>query len=477
MKKALIMLSVLMWCRLLAAEGIALSSLQGEHWYGVYINGQKSGYSMSRLILGTDGTVETTEDSRFRVNMAGQKQDMRIVSRRSYGANGRLSLVDTEVDDSSGKSAFRGKVTGDSMELSMTVAGATRTLKIPAPKETVQDMLKQVKLAGPGAKPGDEATFTVFEPAYQRELSGTSRVEAIEERNIEGSPVRVLKIKTSLPSMGLDSYSYVTQDGTLLEDEVSGFIKMRLEPKEVAQDVSYNNDVLVSNAALLPTPIAEPRTRPELRLYLEGPLGDAHRFEDERQHFEPVEGGFTFIGRKLATDGLKAPVRPVAPPDDSVGKYLKPSTFVQSADPRLIAKAKEIIGDEADAFKAAAALCHWTAIHVRSTYSARLSNALEVLDSMQGDCTEHTVLFTGLARAAGIPAREVAGLVYTDGARPGFYFHQWAEVWVGRWIAMDPTFDQPSTDATHIKLAEGDLFEQARVIPLIGQIKVRVEGN
>jgi hypothetical protein len=47
-------------------------------------------------------------------------------------------------------------------------------------------------------------------------------------------------------------------------------------------------------------------------------------------------------------------------------------------------------------------------------------------------------------------------------------------VWVGKWIDVDPTFNQPLVDATHIKLAEGDLFEQAKLIPTIGQLRAEV---
>ncbi len=67
----------------------------------------------------------------------------------------------------------------------------------------------------------------------------------------------------------------------------------------------------------------------------------------------------------------------------------------------------------------------------------------------------------------------MAGLVYVSGGEPGFYFHQWAKVWVGKWIDVDPTFDQPLADVTHIKLAEGDLFEQAKIMPIIGQLKIQ----
>ncbi|HRI89241.1 MAG TPA: transglutaminase-like domain-containing protein, partial [Candidatus Hydrogenedentes bacterium] len=151
-----------------------------------------------------------------------------------------------------------------------------------------------------------------------------------------------------------------------------------------------------------------------------------------------------------------------------------PTRFIQSDDPKLIAKAREIVGDETNSMKIVEKLSSWVNDNVQTTFSARLTNALEVLNSLEGDCTEHSVLFIALARAAGLPAREVAGLIYMDGDRPGFYFHQWAKVWVGKWVDVDPTWDQSLADVTHIKLGEGDLFQQAQLIPIIGRIQVEV---
>ena len=80
-----------------------------------------------------------------------------------------------------------------------------------------------------------------------------------------------------------------------------------------------------------------------------------------------------------------------------------------------------------------------------------------------------------LARAAGLPARELSGIVCApeDGA---FYYHQWAEVYVGKWIAVDPTFGQHRADATHIAFARGDLFSQARLLNVIGSIGLKIVG-
>lgn len=147
---------------------------------------------------------------------------------------------------------------------------------------------------------------------------------------------------------------------------------------------------------------------------------------------------------------------------------------MQSDDQRIVEKAREIVGDETDALTVAEKLCNWVNVNMRSVFSARLSNALEALDSLEGDCTEHTVLFVGLARALGLPAKEVAGLIYVESSPLGFYFHQWASVWIGDWLDVDPAFNQVPVDVTHIRLAEGDLFRQAKILPLIGRLDIQI---
>jgi transglutaminase-like putative cysteine protease len=83
------------------------------------------------------------------------------------------------------------------------------------------------------------------------------------------------------------------------------------------------------------------------------------------------------------------------------------------------------------------------------------------------------MLYTALARAAGIPTRMAGGIVYMEGV--GFLYHAWAESDVGGWISVDPTFDQVGVDATHIKLVEGPGW--AAIIPLgrvVGRVKATV---
>lgn len=470
MKRAAIMLTLSLLPRFVAAQDLDVKGLVGEDWYGLYLNGQKSGYAVDSIAIEKDGSVSFVEDAHFRIIMQGVRQDMRVFSKRIYAPDGPLKTITSEVTDPAATTRFLCTVDGDTMTLKRNVGKETKEVKLPRPKESLEDALKHIRMLKPGAQIGDSITYTFFEPLWEKEIEVSSRITNVEDRILEGVPTKVYQIKTALPAVNLESVSYVTQDGKTLEDIVSGMIKKRLEPEQVAKDVSYSNDVIVSNAAMVKAPIKNPRTREELKLHLLGPLSQTHLFNDERQYLQPNGNGFDFVGHRISLEGVEIAQVPIT--NEDVKQWIQPTAFVQSDNPKLIEQSKAIVGNETNALKISEKLCDWVYNNVHTTFSARLTNALEVLENRQGDCTEHSILFVALARAAGLPAREVAGLIYVEGPQPGFYFHQWASVWVGKWIDVDPTFDQPLADVTHIKLAEGDLFAQTRLIPIIGQITV-----
>ena len=86
------------------------------------------------------------------------------------------------------------------------------------------------------------------------------------------------------------------------------------------------------------------------------------------------------------------------------------------------------------------------------------ATAVEALEQRAGDCTEFAVLLAALARAEGMAARVVVGLVYSDrfsGKKDVFSPHSWVQVWDGkRWVSYDAAL--AGFDATHIAIAVGD---------------------
>ena len=471
MKRVIVAMSIVgLAAQAAIAQTIDVEPLIGSAWYGLYMNGQKTGYARNELSKDGEGRVHITQDAQFQMNMMGANQDMRVMSERIYAADGSLVTINSAISDVRGETTFDARVEDGQLILDISMAGEKTSETKPLPKETLRDILAKELWVQSNPTVGDAVDFSIFDPAFQQEVSGTSTILGVEERILEGVTTKVYHVKTRLDLMDIDSEAYVTEHGEVLEDVTAGMLTMRLEPESVAKDVDYSNDVIVSNAAMLDKPIPNARNRESLRLALRGPINEHHLFNDERQYLTDMGDYVLFVAQRPSLDGFTPAQVPVE--DEHAKKWLEASTFIQSDAPELKEKAKEIIGDETDTLAITKKLCAWVYKNMTATYSARLTNALEVLQSLEGDCTEHSILFVGLARAAGVPAREVAGVVYVPGNPAGFYYHQWAKVWIGKWIDVDPTMNQWLADVTHIKLAEGDLLEQSKIIPLIGHLQV-----
>ncbi len=78
--------------------------------------------------------------------------------------------------------------------------------------------------------------------------------------------------------------------------------------------------------------------------------------------------------------------------------------------------------------------------------------ASQVFRERRGVCDEYAYLLISLLRSIGMPVRYVEGLVYTG---ESWDRHAWAEVYIGGWIPVDPTYSEVGgVDATHVVLAK-----------------------
>ena len=88
------------------AQDFDPSPYLGEHWYGMYMNGTKIGYSNSNVTVAQDGRIHATEIATFKLAMAGIKQEMSFNSLRIYGKDGALNEVSSDSNDISGVNRF-----------------------------------------------------------------------------------------------------------------------------------------------------------------------------------------------------------------------------------------------------------------------------------------------------------------------------------------------------------------------------------
>lgn len=137
--------------------------------------------------------------------------------------------------------------------------------------------------------------------------------------------------------------------------------------------------------------------------------------------------------------------------------YLQPGPKIESDHPQIVAKAKELTAGLKTNLEKAKAIYDFVVDYLQYDLNASVRNkgALAALQSGTGVCEEYAALFTALARAAGIPARQVNGYADPKGTGESFniaagqalnlrgYRHSWAEFYLEGmgWVPVDPTRD------------------------------------
>ena len=132
---------------------------------------------------------------------------------------------------------------------------------------------------------------------------------------------------------------------------------------------------------------------------------------------------------------------------------------MQSESPEVVALARRAAGDASTDLQRMRRLRSFLSDYIDAKgLDVGYASALETVSTRRGDCTEHAVLLTAMARALGIPARVVTGIVYAErmgGATRVFVPHAWTQAWINnRWVSFDSA--QRRFDSTHIALGTGN---------------------
>ncbi|RMH21679.1 MAG: transglutaminase domain-containing protein [Gemmatimonadetes bacterium] len=276
---------------------------------------------------------------------------------------------------------------------------------------------------------------------------------------------------------GTQVESWIDDDGRIVKaSSPLGFTMEKTEyelARQAQEDarglstLAIDDDVILRTAIASNVDLGEVGEHDELRFRLSGVDLSGFQLDGGRQQLR----GDTLIVRRepwQALDpGYSLPYKTM-----DLREELEPEPLIQSDDPRIIDAARQIVGRWTRDPRVAAARLE-RAVHQRleKTVTFSVPSAVQVLETEQGDCNEHTVLYVALARALGLPARTAVGLVYLNGA---FFYHAWPEVWLGEWVAVDPTFGQAPADAAHIRFVIGGLAQQVEIIRLIGRLDIEV---
>lgn len=188
--------------------------------------------------------------------------------------------------------------------------------------------------------------------------------------------------------------------------------------------------------------------------------------------FDPLHGDrVTWTEDRLTVTAGAAP-RTASPPDsaarDSLARWLAPDPWIASDDSAAVALSRQVAGRAGDPVAVARRLTAWVDRRLRDA-PAEPATTGAVLQDRRGDADAHALALAALARAAGIPARPVAGLLLV-GDR--FYLHSWTELYLGGWVEVDPMLGQFPVDARHLRIATDGRARLDVLLPLIGGLRL-----
>ena len=426
-----------------------------EHWYDLALMNTKIGY----MHVSTDKTEYQGEEvDRHKIDMVMNFKalgtDVTLeITRVEYTGSDLMPRHFLSTSNESGLKQVEGRIVDGIAYIKTTLNGETTESEVPVPPDTISEHVGVESLFKQGLEIGEKRNFHIFSFDLLKPVKTELEVEGQDTLSYQSEEKQVYVLRQTLDMMnGITAKVWLDTDGVNYRTEVPmmGFSMVTTKTdKETALGDTEEVDVVLKTRILpsgkRPTPQAK-NFKAEVKLPA-GNIADAIRSNSQQQLIVTSEKA----GRlSIQVPTVAAEACPNLPIQDAEDEFLGASAYIQTDAPTIHAKAEEILDGEVNSWRAAEKLCEWvyTAITDKKM-SGGFGSSLTVLETRSGDCTEHTVLFIALARAAGIPARICSGIAF---AKDAFYYHFWPEVYVGKWVQMDPTFGQTIADANHIQL-------------------------
>ncbi|MCW3052893.1 MAG: transglutaminase domain protein [Chthonomonadales bacterium] len=482
-----------------------------DEWTGIYISKQKVGYANTHYVAVTyhdAPAIKVTAQSVIKMQMLGtsveQEEDTESISdlqnrplmqtfhNKSHGSVNQLVAVFDYTHHQIHCTIGQGS------------GATTKDIDIPEGAKLEGDNNDLLD----GHKPVVGQKFVTFQlESLTIELQEVT-VEVVGQETIRddsGKQVPTFRVKTSMP-LG-EGIAWVDAAGHTIKTQINQGaldVVMVAEPKAHALDRAAISpalkattagagkrytppaDFAVATAIKIAKPIADPRNLKSLKVLIDEIPNEKLLLSDARQQETRVTAHPTppyAVEVQVVAESVDEAQVPKLPIQDAaLAPYLKAAPYLPVDDTNLRKTAMEVRGSGTNPYRIALSLRDW--VNNAMTPDASIGvprSALDIFQRRRGVCRDYATLYTALARAAGVPTRLCSGIVYGDfQGKAGFYYHAWAESWVGKWVAVDPTLFDPShpvnyVDATHIKFAQGDVTQMFQMVSIVGRLKITVE--
>ncbi|MCK5651859.1 MAG: transglutaminase domain-containing protein [Gemmatimonadetes bacterium] len=473
----------------------ALTLAPGTNFYTLRMGDRAVGLATSRLDTVPEGFV--LEDL-LSLELPALGQTGTAVARTRVSLTPSLVMQDFSfsLDSEMGRYEVVGSVEGDTLlRVEMDAGGGRQSITHRLAEPPIFAAVLPIRVAiGGGLDVGDRLRLPVFDPSTLSTRTVEVRIEdydtlfvpdsaSLDPITGRWSPAHYDTIpawKIAELYGGVQVESWIDEDGRIIEaSSPLGFSMQRTEyelARQAQEDARGLGSSPIDDDVILSTAIQSNIV-----------LGDVSEYRELGFHLSGVDlTGFELHGGRQELHGDTLVIRRedlarLEPGYDlpymlmDLREYLQPEPLIQSDDPRIVSAARGTTAWRSvwrhQPMRVAQALMNSVYTMLEKEITISVPSAVQVLEARRGDCNEHTVLYVAMARALGLPARTAVGLVYVDGS---FFYHAWPEVWLGQWVAVDPTFGQFPADAAHIRFVIGGLAQQVEIVRLIGRLEIEI---
>jgi len=471
---------------LLSLSSVAVATEPVEY-FAVFADGAKIGHATFTRHL-ADGKVTTAHTMEITLGRGILPMTVRQSEICIETTDGRalgfknVQEIAAMAQTVSGTIASAGKC-----RLKTTSAGQTQESTIDWPQGALLSEGVRLAQLRKGLKAGTTYSLTVFDTSSLAAITAEARVAGAKDVDLLGRVVRLTEVNLvcKTPAGTLNTTNFTNDecyDQKILTAAAGISLEIVACSREVA--ISPNEPVDFFDKVILPSParLDGLASAGSVTYRLAPSSGKKLNIPDLDGQTVNVNADGTVtvtVTRPKAPSGEKFPY---TGSDPNVEAAMKPTRYLESDRPEIVALARKAVGDARDTAQAARRIEAFVRSYITTKdLSVGYATAAEVAASRQGDCSEHAVLAAALCRAVGIPAQVVAGMAYVkefNGRESVFGPHVWLRVWAkGKWFPLDAALPG-GWDPGHIALAVGDGSpgDFFGIVSLLGNFKIaRVE--
>jgi hypothetical protein len=451
-----------------ALESKDITPLLRSDWYGLYLKDKKIGYFRTTRDRKGDFFRET-ETFSIKLSSFGQRSEVLYNQSTTFENKPPYRMMRTEMDQQSNPTPPEKilLVRNDKgFEYSYRTGAETTRKQIADIDYTLADALASDLWIRRGPQEGEKALFRHFDIKDAKIHTLSSKVLAAKSSLVAGVNVRYFEVENESSKEMLRFLTRHDDQGRTLSSVIAIF-DLRLETEEQAKNTEYSQDLFVLGMVKSDRPLGRTKNVTELVVQVEGKEGEV--FEDgPRQQIAPGPGGSKLLklGKKYG--------RPTPATEKEIAECLEETNAYSISHPRVKALAAEAVGDAKTPEEKVRRIVSFVNSYIRPSLSATIPTIHDLMDKRQGDCKSYALLVTNLARASGVPAREISGLLYIGDDQKAFGGHAWNEVVLGGvWVPVDATLRETEVDATHVSF--GTEYKAAKnLLTTLGKLSFKV---